>query len=294
MTTLTCVICTAAIDPTNDHLLSKDGFELVVCPGCGLVLRAELPSVAALDEIYDETYFQADPASVADGYADYLGDAETHRQAARRRLALLDRLSPSRGRLLDVGAAAGLFVDEAVKDGWDAEGVDIARQMVDWGRRHLGVRLTVGGIASASKENGFAAVTMWDYIEHALDPAADVRRAHDLLGERGLLAISTGDIGSAAARISGSRWHLLTPRHHNYFFSERTLSELLARNGFEVEWRGHPGSRYSLGHLAYKLDRGARLRVTAAVSRRLERSRWGRYSFPVNLFDIVTVIARKR
>ena len=32
------------------------------------------------------------------------------------------------------------------------------------------------------------------------------------------LALSTGDVGSLAARLSGSRWHLLTPRHHNYFF----------------------------------------------------------------------------
>jgi 2-polyprenyl-3-methyl-5-hydroxy-6-metoxy-1,4-benzoquinol methylase len=259
-----------------------------------MVMRAVVPSVAELDEIYDQAYFKSDPVNLTDGYADYLADADTHRAAARRRLALLDRSAPSRGRLLDVGAAAGFFVQEAIEQGWQAEGVDIAQHIVDWGRRELGVPIRVGRISSVSERGVFAAVTMWDYIEHSVDPAAEIERANDLLTERGVLAISTGDIGSTSARVCGSRWHLLTPRHHNFFFSERTLSKLLDRTGFEVEWRGHPGSRYSLAHLAYKFDRGARLRVTGAVARRLNRSRFGRYRFPLNLFDIMTVVARKR
>lgn len=259
-----------------------------------MVMRAVLPSVAELDDIYDKTYFKSDPADLADGYADYLADAATHREAARRRLALLDRFSPSRGRLLDVGAAAGFFVSEAIKQGWEAEGVDVAQHMVDWGLRHLRVPLSVAGISSVPERNAFAAVTMWDYIEHSIDPAAEIECANELLVEGGLLAISTGDIGSTAARACGSRWHLLTPRHHNFFFDERTLPELLDRTGFDVEWRGHPGSHYSFAHLAYKLDRGARLRVTRGLSRKLEASRLGRHSLPLNLFDIMTVVARKR
>jgi hypothetical protein len=86
---------------------------------------------------------------------------------------------------------------------------------------------------------------------------------------------------------------LLTPRHHNFFFSARTLARLLERTGFELVWLGHPGSRYSLAQLAYKLDRGVRTAVTAAAARRIATGRLGRYSVPLNLFDIVTVVARK-
>jgi hypothetical protein len=291
---LTCVVCETSIDAAAHHTRRKDGFDLVACPAFGMVMRAVFPSVAEVDEIYDEAYFKSDPVNPTDGYADYLADAETHRAAARRRLALLDRFAPSRGRLLDVGAAAGFFVDEAINQGWQAEGVDIAQRMVDWGRRELGVPIRVGRISSVPERGVFAAVTMWDYIEHSANPAADIERANDLLVEGGLIAISTGDVDSIAAKLCGSRWHLLTPRHHNFFFSEGTLSKLLDRAGFKLEWRGHPGSRYSLAHLAYKLDRGVRSRVTRAVARRLKGSHFGRYRFPLNLFDIVTVIARKR
>src|SRR5439155_22918007 len=215
-----------------------------------------LPSTEELQEIYAPEYFKASAEAPADGYADYLADGERHRETARRRLSLIDRFVPAHGRLLDVGAAAGFFVDEALRAGWDAQGIDIAPQVVDWGRRELDVPLRVGGITTVEAPDMFNVVTMWDYIEHSLDPAGDVAKSNELLFDDGLVALSTGDADSLAARLSRSRWHLLTPRHHNFFFGASTLVRLLERGGFEVVWLGHPGSRYSLAHLTYKLDRG--------------------------------------
>jgi predicted RNA-binding Zn-ribbon protein involved in translation (DUF1610 family) len=284
-----CVVCGGALRPA----LRKDGFDLVSCPSCGMVMRARLPTRDELEEIYAPDYFEASAENPADGYADYLGDAERHRETARRRLSLIDGFAPSRGRLLDVGAAAGFFVDEAIGVGWDAEGIDIAAHVVEWGQRELDVPLRVAEVSAVQERGAFAAITMWDYIEHSLDPAGELARSNELLARDGIVALSTGDLDSVAARVSRSRWHLLTPRHHNFFFSARTLVSLLERNGFDVLWLGHPGARYSLAHLAYKLDRGARIALTAAAARWTARSRVGRYSLPLNLYDIVTVVARK-
>jgi 2-polyprenyl-3-methyl-5-hydroxy-6-metoxy-1,4-benzoquinol methylase len=284
-----CVVCGSSLLPA----LRKDGFDLVSCRNCGMLMRARLPARDELAEIYAPEYFKASAEDPADGYADYLGDAERHRETARRRLSLIDRFAPSRGRLLDVGAAAGFFVDEAIGVGWDAEGIDIAAQVVEWGQRELDVPLRVAEVSDVQEHGTFAAVTMWDYIEHSLDPAGELARSNELLADDGIVALSTGDLDSVAARVSRSRWHLLTPRHHNFFFSASTLVRLLDRSGFEVVWLGHPGARYSLAHLAYKLDRGARTAVTAAAARRIAGSRVGRYSLPLNLYDIVTVVARK-
>ena len=48
------------------------------------------------------------------------------------------------GPLLDVGCAAGFFVDEATRTGWQARGVDVSRPMVDWARARLGADLRLG------------------------------------------------------------------------------------------------------------------------------------------------------
>jgi hypothetical protein len=272
---MNCIVCGGGLEPA----MRKDGFQLVSCASCGLLMRESLPEPDELDQIYAPEYFKLDAAHPVDGYVDYLGDADRHRDTARRRLSLLARFALP-GRLLDVGAAAGFFVDEAIRAGWDAEGVDVAKHLVEWGRRELGAPLRVGGLSSAAGTGRYSAITMWDYIEHSLDPSGELAKCNELLEPGGIVALSTGDLDSIAARISRSRWHLLTPRHHNFFFSGRTLARLLDRQGFDLLWSGHPGARYSVAYLTYKLGLGAPARLA-------------RYSLPVNLFDIVTAVARK-
>jgi SAM-dependent methyltransferase len=284
-----CVLCGTSFPPEEHRRWTKDGYAIVRCPSCTLLFRRDLPAPAELDEIYGLDYFKGD----ATGYLDYVADEDVHRAVARRRLDTLERLV-ARGRLLDVGAAAGFFVAEARTRGWDAAGIDVSEPMVAWGRARLEApleraTLTDSGVADGSLD----ALTMWDYIEHALDPASDLARTRELLRPGGVLALSTGDAATPVARLQGSRWHLLTPRHHNFFFTAATLTELLARAGFEVVSLDHRGSRYPLRYLAHKLGTLAQSRILERLTGRLASSRLGAVTVPLNLGDIVTVVARR-
>jgi SAM-dependent methyltransferase len=274
---------------------TKDGFEIVRCPACGLVFRRDLPEPAALAEIYSHEYFRRpEDDAGGQGYDDYLEEEELHRINARVRVRRLGRhVAP--GRLLDVGAAAGFFIDEARRAGWTVEGVDVSAEMTAWGRDALGLELRTAPFRASDHPSGaFDAITMWDYIEHSIDPAADLAAAYRLLRPGGVLALATGDVDSVLARVSGARWHLLTPRHHNFFFSTRTLRRACEAAGFSVLATGHPGARYSVRYLTYKLRSMAPAsRVVREVGEAFERSRPGRLAVPVNLFDIVTLFARK-
>src|SRR6266516_5545031 len=105
--------------------------------------------------------------------------------------------------------------------------------MVGWARSKLGLRVMRANFAGAEVTAvPLDAITMWDYIEHSLDPRRDLDKAHELLRPGGVLALSTGDIGSLSARLTGRYWHLLTPEHHNFFFDVKTLRRLLQETGF--------------------------------------------------------------
>lgn len=291
---ITCNLCGSSFDGIPHTRWRKGGHDIVECPSCGLLFRAQLPSRAELEAIYDESYFSSAAGDTkGQGYLDYVGEGGLHRIAARRRLERLEQaIEP--GRLLDVGAAAGFFVDEAGSRGWEACGIDISPAMVRWGHEELGVELSVGDLQDLEPSPGrFDVVTMWDYLEHSRDPAADVARAGSLLRPGGLLALSTGDVATLVARLCGIRWHLLTPRHHNFFFSSRTISDLLVRNGFDVRSSGHPGNAYSIAYLAHKLRTLVDIQPVRAVSALSERPFLSRLTVPINLFDIVTVIAVK-
>ena len=291
---MTCGLCAASFDPETHIRWIKDGYDIVRCPSCGLLFRRELPTKEELDAIYGVSYFKGSPHGGGTGYLDYVGDEALHRQAARRRLALLERTRARPGRLLDVGAAAGFFIDEARTLGWDAAGLDVSEPMVHWGRETLDVPLELGTLSSTTAADGsLDVVTMWDYIEHSIDPVGDVRRVHQLLKPGGVLGLSTGDADTLVARASGSRWHLLTPEHHNFYFTAATLSRLLEDNGFEIMTFDHRGNRYPVSYLVHKFRTIVRWQLLEPLTRHLAEMRIGSIAVPMNLWDIATVTARR-
>ena len=283
------------VDPQTHLRWVRDGFQILRCPGCGLLFRADPPDPGELTELYGDAYFEAAEADgrlQGEGYPDYLEDEELHRRNALRRLELLER-NVERGRLLDVGCAAGFFVDEARRRGWVALGVELAPSMAAYAREELGVDVIEARFDRAEiPGGGFDAVTMWDYIEHTLDPVADLRRAHDLLRPGGVVMVSTGDAGSIVARVSGRRWHLLTPRHHNFFFDRQTLGHALTEAGLRVRHQSTVASRYSVHYLAHKLQTMG-TPLAGRLADALQGTRIGAVAAPVDLFDIVTVVAQR-
>jgi 2-polyprenyl-3-methyl-5-hydroxy-6-metoxy-1,4-benzoquinol methylase len=289
-----CNACKASVDRKLDLAWRKDGHDILRCRACGLRFRADLPSPTELPALYGAAYFHSGEHSEhGEGYADYLAEEDLHRLNARRRLRLLEGLVPP-GALLDVGCAAGFFLDEARRRGWTVSGSELSAEMAGWAGKELEIVGIVQGVFAAQEwERGtFDVVTMWDYIEHTLDPAADLRCAAELLRPGGLLVLSTGDAGSALARLFGRRWHLLTPRHHNYFFTRKALFLALEGAGLTTLMSRHLAARYSARYLAHKLRTLSDLQPLRELERQLSRSRLGAWSVPVNLGDIVTVVAR--
>ena len=292
---VSCNVCGALVPARAAPVFVKDGFEVVRCPRCRLLFRRELPDAAGVAAIYSDAYFRRpEDDTSGQGYDDYLLEEELHRLNARARVRALRR-HVATGSLFDVGAAAGFFMDEARRVGWDVHGADVSGTMSAYGRDVLGLDVRTATFDAAAVAGPFDCVTMWDYIEHATDPLGDLRHAHDVLRPGGVLALSTGDERSLVARASGSRWHLLTPRHHNYFFAAGNLRLACERAGFEVLSARHHGNRYSLRYLTYKLrSMLPQSRLVRRVGDAFAESRAGRLAVPVNLGDIVTVVARRR
>lgn len=290
---LACNLCGTCV-ATDERVWRKDGHDILRCPSCGLLFRGDPPDPDTLGKIYGAEYFCASAGELqGQGYLDYLAEEDEHRRNARRRLRILGRYAPT-GRLLDIGCAAGFFLDEARRTGWTASGVDVSEAMAGYARDRLGLPVLTSRFLDAQIGDAqFDALTMWDYIEHVVDPRAEFQRAAELLRPSGILALSTGDAGSRVARVSGRRWHLLTPRHHNFFFTRANLARYLEEQGFGVLAMKNVWSTYSVAYLAHKaqtLGSGWPLKRLIAA---LKRPPLRMLEIPVNLYDIVTVVARK-
>jgi SAM-dependent methyltransferase len=275
-------VCGAA---SPRHKLHKGAAEILECGACGLAWWVPEPGHRA-EQVYDAAYFSG--AGASHGYDDYAGLEDSLRLSFRRRIARIPRTAP-RARLLDVGAAYGFAVSEAAAAGWRAAGLEVSSAAARIAGRVAPGRIVAGdGLRMPFRDGCVDAITLWDVLEHLADPHAAMGEIARLLRPGGRLVLSTGDVGSPVARLSGARWHLYTLPEHLFFYTRRSLRTLIEAHGLRVEGMRAEGSVYTLGYLVERLRKTLLGRAASAPGR------WpgAGLKVPVNLYDIVTVTAR--
>jgi SAM-dependent methyltransferase len=216
-------------------------FDVFVCDDCTAQFRHPLPSADELRAMYE------DPRYHASQYFDAPSARSPEMRIFRRGLADLGALVRP-GRLLDVGCARGTFLALAREAGWQAEGVELSHGHAEQARAR-GLTVHEGDFATIPLAPGsYAAITMWDVLEHVTDPAAVLAHARDLLAPGGVLLVFTIDstslfnrAGDALFRLSGHRavrqLELLYDARHNCYFTPTSLTRLLGASGFTIVHR---------------------------------------------------------
>ncbi|MBA3496810.1 MAG: class I SAM-dependent methyltransferase [Gemmatimonadales bacterium] len=244
-----CHVCgSTGYSPFTCH----SDYHILICDVCGLRYLWPQPHTQAIEDTYSKEYFTSSH-SISRGYGDYLADAPNHRTTFRNRLKLLPQPAGDM-RLMDVGAAAGFFVEQATLAGWQAEGVEPNDFMATYAREKLGAKVRTGTLTSLSlPSNHFDVVTLWEVIEHLPQPRQLLIEARRLTRSGGLLALSTPDCRSIVARLSGKRWlGWKKVPEHLYFFTRPTLIRLLSDVGFQVVVTKYVSITVTLG---FALDR---------------------------------------
>jgi SAM-dependent methyltransferase len=210
------------------------------CDPCDLEFVWPTPSAEALGAVYERGYFTGAGA----GYDDYFGrERDLAARKAATRLDALGSLARRRpGRLVDVGCAAGYFVEAALARGWDAYGVEPspeARQGMDAAVAPR-VATSLGAL-----DGDFDAITFWDVLEHLPDPLAALREARARLRPEGAIGVVVPVLGSVNTRLAPRSWDQYKPPEHLWFFSRRAMRAAL--------WKG-AGARVLREEIAWRRD----------------------------------------
>jgi len=206
---------------SGDELLID---QLVKCSRCGLIyINPRIKSniiVKGYTEGSDETFVsQADAREV------------TFNKAVKK----IEKYFPQKGKILDVGTAAGSFLAAAKKRGWDVYGCEPNKWLVEWGNKRYGLSLKQGTLFDQKyNSNFFDVVTLWDVIEHTPNPSEILQECNRVLKYKGLLIINYPDIGSLVARFMGQKWLFLNSVHL-YYFTRKTIKSLLKKKDFEIK-----------------------------------------------------------
>ena len=104
-----------------------NGSRIATCNACGFVQVVPHLSARQVAAKYHDDW---------NHFAPYVSQSSAHRAYFRVLLNYLGTIVPMRGKkMLDVGCAIGLLVDEANNYGMEAEGIDISKSAVLYGRK---------------------------------------------------------------------------------------------------------------------------------------------------------------
>ncbi|MBI4982361.1 MAG: methyltransferase domain-containing protein [Candidatus Omnitrophica bacterium] len=258
-----------------------NNLKVVRCLKCGLVYASVHDSHK---EILSKYCSMEDPL--------YIAEEKGRRAAARLLLNKLIRFR-RKGRILDVGCAAGFLLDEAKKLGWEVSGVELSSWAVKYAKQEFGLNVFEGGLKDAGfAYNYFDAVVMTDVIEHLPDPRMVLEEARRILKTDGILCISTPDIESLLSKILGAKWWGIQ-QSHLFYFSRKTINRMLDAAGFKVIKYSPYARVFSSQYLASRLS-GYNSFVSGLFGL------FAKYIFPkdsllkINFYDQVVVFAKKK
>lgn len=281
-----CPVCNGG---SCQPLFLKDGLPLLRCDSCRLAFTPHEPIPQDLPRLYGEDYFTAGGS----GYRAYVGEEATHRFQARRYLRRLATVKAP-GTLLDVGCAAGFFLDEAKRAGWTTLGLDASPYAARYARETLGLEVRTSGFLEADwlGDCKFDVVTMLNVLEHMADPVAVERQLCALIPSGGLVAIETWDSASVVARLFGRHWHQYDPCYVPYYHCRASLTRLFPSSRWITVATGSACKWISLKRgLEIIADRG---RIARRFLNHVARSSMGRWQVPYLTGELLFLILERR
>jgi 2-polyprenyl-3-methyl-5-hydroxy-6-metoxy-1,4-benzoquinol methylase len=194
---------------------TRKTYQIVRCSSCGFIFTNPMPILNdSYVENIDDVYLQSTPQ---------------RQTSARVAVEKIKQLKPS-GRLLDLGCAIGLFLDEAQKH-YQVEGLELSNWAANIAaEKHKIHRKPLSQLTLFEQ---FDIITLWGVIEHFDNPRLEMEAVFRALKPGGLVAIYTGNVDAWLPRLLGKKWWWYQGMHLSYF-SRRTLSRLLVRIGFDV------------------------------------------------------------
>ncbi len=201
----------------------------------GYLRIAERPDGEALEALYSDYFYQEEKPTYL---TKTLEEFDYWEALFGLRLKRIEQERGGPGRLLDIGAGGGFFLEAARRRGWEVAGVEPSRQAVAFAAEHFGIEIFRGFLEELPAPGApFDAIHTALVLEHVADPERFIETALALLRPGGLLWVEVpNDFNplqeAIVATLEKPCWWI-APGHHLNYFDFDSLARLLTAHGCE-------------------------------------------------------------
>lgn len=231
--------CPGCGEKTKNAAFNKNGFNIVTCSACKSLFVDPVPT----DEVLSDYYINSPSANYwAKTFFPAVAESrrsKIFRPRVKRVLSLITDFDTSKNHLIDVGAGAGLFLEE-----FSVASPKTNLCAVEPGQIHAkslsvaGYEVFCGFASDAAQDNSWASsadvVTCFEVIEHVSDVSALIGSLRDLCRPGGIIIVS-GLCGTGFdIHMLGRHSKAVTPPQHITFLSRSGVEKVFERCGLDL------------------------------------------------------------
>lgn len=218
-----CIFCESTSHWTA---IEENGYKGVKCSACDLIYISPRPEFSETVDRYTLDKANTSAESI-------MHDELSKRLHAKHVLTIIKKFV-ERGSILEIGAGAGYFLDEAKKKGFDVYGTEINKIQANYINSFLGIICDSTPLSDSSfGGKKFDVIYHCNVLSHFYDPITEYRRIREKLKDDGILVFETGNIGDVKNKYYKFFRKFDYP-DHLFFYGEKSLSHLVKLTKFKI------------------------------------------------------------
>ena len=214
----------------TDYSVSKESFDLLLDEELQLLKTYPQPFLDKLPSYYESE--------------DYISHTDSKRtlfeklyhlvksNALKNKVTLITKENPTKGKLLDIGAGTGDFLNQARCSGWNCIGIEPNENAKNIAISK-GVSFT--NTLEELEDNSFDVITMWHVLEHVPDLENQIKTLKRLLKPNGTIVIAVPNYKSFDANHYKSFWAAYDVPRHLWHFCKTSIQKLVAKENLELK-----------------------------------------------------------
>ena len=231
-----CPVCDSRnINPlltVKDHSVSGDDFVIWQCSECNLRFTQDVP-----DEQSIKSYYRS---------SDYISHTNTNKglinklyqkvrgYTLRRKAKLVIAQTVRQGKVLDIGAGIGAFLNAMKEKGWDVTGIEPDEGARGRAKQMFNLSLQDTHGLRQLPANHFDAITLWHVLEHVHQLHGYVEQLKTLLKKEGKIFIAVPNYQSFDSSVYKLYWAAYDVPRHLYHFTPKALHALVQKHGLKI------------------------------------------------------------
>jgi 2-polyprenyl-3-methyl-5-hydroxy-6-metoxy-1,4-benzoquinol methylase len=232
-----CPVCgSTTINPLltiKDHSVSKEEFVIWQCSNCSLRFTQDIPDEASIGKYYQSSDYISH-SNTSKGLINKLYQS-VRNYTLNQKAVLIIGQTVKQGRILDLGAGIGAFLDMMKQKGWEVIGIEPDEGARQQAKKLFDIDLKETDSLDQLSESSFDAITLWHVLEHVHQLHAYVERLKLLLKPNGKIFIAVPNYESLDGSIYKSYWAAYDVPRHLYHFTPKAIEVLMREHGLKVK-----------------------------------------------------------